>query len=211
MRFVKQGFEMLAPNNLDRTVAVDMLKHIEKIGRVCYKSEAKITPHSYSDFVRMLVRNGHEAMIEHVSITVKFICSRGTSHALVRHRLASFAQESTIYCDYNHNRFDGQIAYILPSEEMRNNKAFVDALMQAELSYRALRTMKVPTSIAREVLPNATKTELVVTANLREWRTILKLRTGKKEGRMTKELISSLLFTLQEVLPEVFEDITPEV
>ena len=196
MRFVKQGFEVLAPNNLDRTVAVDMLKHIEKIGRVCYKSEAKITPHSYSDFVRMLVRNGHEAMIEHAS---------------VRHRLASFAQESTIYCDYNHNRFDGQIAYILPNEEMRNSKAFVDALMQAELSYRALRTMKVPTSIAREVLPNATKTELVVTANLREWRTILKLRTGKKEGRMTKELISSLLFTLQEILPEVFEDITPEV
>ena len=111
MKKIRAGFEILTPISEG---GIKELQHIEKIGRVCYKSEDRITEdgESAKKFVGMLIRNGHEAMIEHSSLSVKFTVDRGVSHELVRHRIASFAQESTRYCNYSNNKFGGECAYI---------------------------------------------------------------------------------------------------
>lgn len=90
------------------------IKMIERAGRTCYKSEDKITEQSAKEFVENLIKRGHEAMLEHSSLSVKFICDRGVSHELVRPRLASFAQESTRYCNYSQDKFGNELTFIKP-------------------------------------------------------------------------------------------------
>lgn len=196
-----------------------VLKKIEKVGRTCYKSEEKITDDSASRFVRMLVKNRHEAMIEHESITVKFITNRSVSHELVRHRLASFGQESQRYVSYNKKGIQfvipdwtkGVIAEgeykECPFDYFPDVKIWFDSLLQAERNYNNLINLKWKPEQARDILPNATKTEIVVTANLREWRHIFQLRTTPQAFSQMRQVMIPLLQELQEKLPEIFEDI----
>jgi thymidylate synthase (FAD) len=109
MKIINSSCEILTPINRN-----NILQSIEIAGRTCYKSEDKITEDSASKFVRMLISRGHEAMIEHNSLTVKFICDRGVSHEIVRHRIASYAQESTRYCNYSNDKFGNEITVIKP-------------------------------------------------------------------------------------------------
>ena len=176
MKIIKAGYEILTPIN-----GQEILKHIELIGRVCYKSEDRITEYSCRPFVKMLINRGHEAMLEHYSFSVKFICDRGVSHEIVRHRIASFAQESTRYCNYGKNN-EG-CTFIAPcfwnnildhgayatSEDKKYNRWF-DCISRAEKTYLALLENGASPQEARSVLPNSLKTEIVMTANLREWR-----------------------------------------
>lgn len=180
-----------------------ILKRIEHAGRTCYKSEDRITDESAKAFVRMLIQRGHESVLEHESITVRFVCDRGISHEIVRHRLASYSQESQRYVRYN-----GDIEFINP--RMPNAKAYEawqELCERAEETYKELLSYGVQPQQARAVLPNSTKTEVVMTANLREWRHFLKLRTSTAAHPQMRELTVPLLHELQEWIHVIFDDI----
>lgn len=168
MKIIDAGYEILSQISENGR---DELQHIEKIGRVCYKSEDRITEdgESAKKFVKMLIDRGHEAMIEHSSLSVKFIVDRGVSHELVRHRIASFAQESTRYCNYSQDKFDNGITFINPFffDEAKYQR-WLGAMARAETAYMDLLSMGATPQEARSVLPNSTKTEITITANYRE-------------------------------------------
>lgn len=186
---------------------VDALAHIERIGRVCYKSEDKITDESAVPFVHMILKRGHESVIEHASMTVRFIVDRGVSHELVRHRLAAFSQESTRYCNYGKS---GEVTFILPcfwGEDDRRMKLWGGAMGQAEAHYLELLRLGTQPQEARSVLPNSLKTEIVMTCNLREWRHVFRLRTSKAAHPQMREVMVPLLTEVQMRIPVLFDDI----
>ena len=183
----------------------EILKRIEKAGRTCYKSEDRITDESAEAFVRKLIERGHESVLEHESLTVRFICDRGISHEIVRHRLASYSQESQRYVRYNDD-----IEFINPHmPNAKAHEAWQELCERAEETYKELLLYGVQPQQARAVLPNSTKTEIVMTANLREWRHFLKLRTAKAAHPQMRELTVPLLHELQGWIPVVFDDIQP--
>jgi len=197
----------------DPAVVEGILKKIEVVGRSCYVSESGICPGSASGFVRRLIERGHEAMLEHASLTVKFIVDRGVSHEIVRHRMASFAQESTRYCNYTQDKFGNEITVIHPFYLKPGTDEWLewfDSCNKAELAYINMLHNGCTPQEARAVLPNSLKTTLWVTANLREWRHIMNLRaagiTGKPHPQMA-EIMVPLLKYFREYLPEVFDDI----
>lgn len=177
-------------------------KVIERIGRVCYKSEEKITDSSAGAFIRMLIDRNHLAMIEHASASLLFICDRGVSHEIVRHRLASFAQESTRYCNYSKDKFGGEITVIKPDEI--DVDVFQAMVSSAEAEYLSLLNDGQSPQIARSILPTCTKTEVVMTANFREWLHFLKLRCAKAAHPQMREVAFEARDILIGVCPEVF-------
>ena len=208
MKIIRAGYEIMTP--IPRDI---ILRQLERCGRVCYKSEDKITEESASKFVKGLVKSGHEAMIEHFFLTVKFICDRGVSHEIVRHRIASYAQESTRYCNYGKEGFGGEITVIYPlflEEGTRGWDIWKESCEAAEKAYFDLLDWGCSPQEARSVLPNSLKTEIIVTMNLREWRHFFKLRaigtTGNPHPQM-REVALPLLREMKEVLPEVFGDL----
>ncbi|MFT3753700.1 MAG: FAD-dependent thymidylate synthase [Paludibacter sp.] len=207
MKLINAGYQILSPIN-----GLEVLKNIERAGRTCYKSENKITDESASEFVRMIIKSGHESVIEHEKITVLFICDRGVSHEIVRHRLASFSQESTRYCNYSKDKFNNELTFISPcwinsDKVLEDESIYLNTLNNAERSYFALLNKGWSPQQARSVLPNSLKTEIVVTANLREWRTIFKQRTSKAAHPQMREIMCSLLDSLKTLLPVIFDDI----
>ena len=189
------------------------LKQIERIARVCYKSEDKISTDlsSAKKLIINLIRNGHEAMLEHGYLSVKFICDRAVSHELVRHRMASFAQESQRYCNYSTDKFDNNVTFIQPwwmdEEDDVGYSVWKKSCLQAERAYFDLMNFGYSPQQARGVLPNCTKTEIVVTANYREWRHILKLRTASDAHPDMRDMMEHLLANLKSLIPIIFDDI----
>ena len=218
-----------ASYKIEKLPSREDMKLIEAAGRVCYKSEEKITDTSFVDFIESIVRRGHESVLEHSMLTVRFICDRGVSHELVRHRLASFSQESTRYCNYG-----GDVTFILPSylqvgssiwhnpehddgagtrtQNVDVNKfnVWYGAMKEAEIAYVKMLQWGCSAQEARAVLPNSTKTEVVMTANLREWRHILKLRTSKASHPQMREIMCPLLAELKASIPVIFDDVSGE-
>ena len=215
MKIVNASHEVILPYKDWKTAHDTILKMIEKAGRTCYKSEDKITPESASKFVRNIIKHGHEAMLEHASITVRFTVDRGVSHELVRHRVASYAQESTRYCNYSQDKFGNEITVVRPLwlKDGLAKDLWETACENAEESYFSLLAEGWTPEEARTVLPNSLKTEVVMTANIREWRHFFRLRalgeTGKPHPQM-EEVALSLLSDLQIHLPELFEDLRRE-
>ena len=205
MKIIKPYFEIIGSVDGD-----SILRHIERCGRVCYKSEDKITDNSAEKFVANIIKRGHEAVLEHQSITVRFVCDRGVSHEIVRHRLASFCQESTRYCNYSKGDFGGEITVIKPLYLMEGTpeyESWFKTCAYMEQKYLALIGMGCSPQEARAVLPNSLKTEVVMTANLREWRHFLKLRTANAAHPQMRQLARPLLCTMRELVPVVFDDI----
>ena len=199
---------------------IDFLKRIEQAGRVCYKSEEKITDTSAPIFVEKLIKHGHDAMIEHAeNISMKFVCDRGVSHEIVRHRLFSFAQESTRYCNYS----DDHITYIIPCwisthvepktyiqyEEVLYpvENDWIRLMWDIERMYKRLCIAGWQPQQARSILPNSLKTEIIVTGNLREWRHFFKLRTARSAHPQMREVAIMALDILKLQIPIVFDDI----
>ena len=238
MILVKPSFEIITPINGE-----EILKNIEFAARTCYKSEGKIIinhipidgkdtyKNSYAESARILIpkliKRGHFAMLEFGGmVTVKFICDRGISHELVRHRLASFAQESTRYCNYDNNE---HIQFVLPIDNPNKDcyKAEFDinnidkdklrpiwfdwftAMIMAETIYKMMvsKDYGISPQIARSVLPNSLKTEINMSANLREWREIFKQRTAEAAHPQMKELMRPLLDEFKKRIPIIFDDI----
>lgn len=190
-----------------------VLQKIEAAARTCYKSEGKIQEGSAAKMVASLIKSGHEAMLEHASVTVKFVVDRGISHELVRHRLASFAQESTRYCDYSKDDFGSEITFIIPEYLEYKSEGWniwKESMKQAEDAYFKMLDFGLSPQQARAVLPNSLKTEVVMTANLREWRHFFKLRalgtTGKPHPQML-EVAVPLLEDMKNLIPVVFDDL----
>ena len=190
-----------------------MLEKIEQVARTCYKSEGKIQEGSAAKMVASLIKSGHEAMLEHASVTVKFVVDRGISHELVRHRLASFAQESTRYCNYSKDDFGSEITFIIPDYLEYKSEGWniwKESMKQAEDAYFKMLDFGLSPQQARAVLPNSLKTEVVMTANLREWRHFFKLRalgtTGKPHPQML-EVAVPLLEDMKNLIPVVFDDL----
>lgn len=190
-----------------------VLQKIEAAARTCYKSEGKIQEGSAAKLVAGLIKSGHEAMLEHASVTVKFVVDRGISHELVRHRLASFAQESTRYCNYSKDDFGSEITFIIPDYLEYKSEGWniwKESMKQAEDAYFKMLDFGLSPQQARAVLPNSLKTEVVMTANLREWRHFFKLRTlgttGKPHPQML-EVAVPLLEDMKNLIPVVFDDL----
>ena len=182
----------------------EMLRRIERIGRVCYKSEDKIEDGSAEKFIRGIIRRGHESVIEHESLTVKFICDRGVTHEIVRHRIASYSQESTRYCIDLATGFQ----YDLNSETDRKKyDVWRRAMENAEASYFQMIELGATPQEARSVLPNSLKTELVVTMNLREWRHFFRLRADAAAHPQCREVARMLLERFAGDYPVFFADL----
>lgn len=205
MRIIEPSVEVL-----DELDGYEILKKIERIGRVCYKSEERITSESSKVFIGNILQNGHESVIEHEKVSVRFICDRGVSHEIVRHRIASYSQESTRYCNYSNDKFGKEITVIKPlfwEEDSREYKVWYDAMLYSEQAYQQLIQMGAKPQEARSVLPNSLKTEIVVTMNLREWRHFFKLRTTVNAHPQMREIACMALDTLRKEIPIIFDDI----
>ena len=187
-----------------------MLQRIERFGRVCYKSEDKATDGSAREFVRKILTNKHESVLEHEKITLRVICDRGVTHELVRHRIGSYSQESTRYCNYSQSKYGREITCIRPgfwSEDDVKMKIWRDSMTEAESRYFELLDSGATPQEARSVLPNSLKTEIIVTYNLREWRHFLRLRTAAGAHPQMKEVAFEIHRILKEAVPVVFDTI----
>lgn len=202
LKIVQQSHEWITPLNRDVT-----LKRIEQIARTCYKSEGAIKPGSAEKMVAMLCKNHHYAMIEHISLSCKFITDRGVANEIVRHRIGSYAQESTRYCNYSKDKFDNQITVIDHGYTGYTREYWFSACDYAEGFYQDMIASGATPEQARDVLPLCLKTEIVCTWNLREWHEVLRLRTAKDAHPAIRELMIPVLHELQEVYPEIFNDI----
>ena len=236
MKLIKPSTELLTNINGEQ-----ILKDIEIASRTCYKSESKIEYINWTgdivnniqedvpfqcksarSLIKMLITKGHEAMLEFGgNITVKFICDRGVSHELVRHRLCSFAQESTRYCNYGK---DEHITFIIPCwtvieegtyehSSVRDDpteEEWISFMRQCEESYNMLIEEGWQPQQARSILPNSVKTEINISTNIRDWRHIFQLRTSKAAHPQMRELMIPLLAKFKELIPILFDDINPE-
>lgn len=221
MKLIKPSYTILNENDL-----FSAAKAIEVAARTCYKSEDKISDTSEVALIVKLISMGHEAMLEFgPSISVLFVCDRGVSHELVRHRLCSFAQESTRYCNYSKDKFDNQVTFIIPpwvnnvsngatyqqgygfTHEDNSVMLWGNFLLDTEATYMRLLELGWQPQQARAVLPNSLKTEIVVKSNIREWRHIFKQRTSSKAHPQMRELMIPLLEHFKKFCPLLFNDI----
>lgn len=200
MKIIEQSWQWLyKPDNV--------LQFLERCGRTAYKSENRITEGSAIKFVKMLMDSKHESVIEHVSASVLFITNRAITHELIRHRLSSYTQESTRYVKYNNDNMEFIKPVWWDTSTESQKRTWVMAMDEAEQSYNVLMNEGWKAEQARDVLPNALKTEIVVTTNLREWRHIFKLRTDKSAHPQIRELMTSCLTGFRQEIPVIFDEI----
>lgn len=211
MNIIKPDIEIIDMEDYET-----ITRKIEKIGRVCYKSEGKISDESAERFIRNLIKSGHESVIEHESVTVRMICDRGITHEIVRHRIASYSQESTRYCNYMGDKFGNEITvidiaggfeYDLDNEtDLKKYEAWMRAMENAEKSYFEMLELGATPQEARSVLPNSLKTEIVMTMNLRAWRNFFRLRCDSHAHPQMREVANIALRVFKEKLPVFFCD-----
>lgn len=213
MKIIKPSIEITTP--IDRDY---ILKHLEKCGRTCYKSEDQITEDSASKFVSMIKKRKHDSVLEHIAITVKVICDRGVTHEIVRHRIGcSYSQESTRYCNYFKDKYGNEITVIEPcfwsgysehNAAERERKELYDewkaAMEDAERHYNNLIAKGAKAQEARSVLPNSLKTEIVMTLNLRAWLHFFDLRCAEAAHPQMREISDMIKKEFLTQLPEIF-------
>ena len=205
MKIVKPSYEIVT--DID---GLAMLKRIEAAGRTCYKSESKITDDSCREFIAKILKSGHHSVIEHESVSVRIVCDRGITHEIVRHRLASYSQESTRYCNYSKGKYGGEITVIKPyfwQEDCVGYRLWLEAMQHAERLYLELVDKGASAQEARSVLPNSLKTEIVMTCNVREWRHFFKLRAAPAAHPQMREIAMPMLAEFKSLIPVIFDDI----
>ena len=206
MIITEQSFELIDDIN-----AQEILQKLERCGRICYKSEDLMTKTSSEKFLRNIIRMGHESVLEHQSITVKVVTSRGISHQIVRHRVGTaYSQESQRYVNYSKGKYGGDITFIKPSYleyDSKEFKVWEMSCINAETDYFGLLNMGQTPEQAREVLPNCTKTGIIITMNIRAWRHFFKQRTPKTAHPEMRELAIPMLEYFKMRLPVLFDDI----
>lgn len=211
MKIIESSVQLLTPLALNESA----LTLIEFAGRTCYKSENLMTDETAKNFVSSIIKRGHLSVIEHSSVSVKFVVDRGVSHEIVRHRLASYSQESTRYCNYSKDKFGNELTFIRPvnfTEGSEEYETWENAMERAERTYlKMVNELKVAPQDARSVLPNSLKTELIMTTNLREWRHFFQLRTSGAAHPDMRWIAIQLLSLFAENIPAVFDDLWKEI
>jgi thymidylate synthase (FAD) len=186
----------------------EILRKIEKAGRTCYKSEA-LNDDSAKTFVAKIIKNGHHSVLEHEKITVRVVCDRGVTHEIVRHRLGSYSQESTRYCNYSKDRFGKEITLIPMMDNLTT--AQIDRRMalwqHMEEVYMAEIAEGISPQQARDNLPTCLKSEIVMTYNVREWRHFFTLRTAKAAHPQMRKITCRLLADFRRMIPVAFDDV----
>lgn len=205
VKVIAPSVEILTPLDGD-----SILKHIELCARNCYKSEDKITDDSARKMVKKLIEMGHEAMIEHFNITVRLITDIGVLKDLSRHRLVSFAVESTRYCMYSKDKFGSQLTVMEPPVLEKGTEAYniwLKGMEDIEKAYNSLAAMGYKADVCRTLLPHGLKVEMIMTSNLREWRHIFKLRCAPAAHPTVQQVMKMLLREFKAKIPVVFDDI----
>lgn len=205
MKIIPASYEILTPID-----GAEILRRIEEAGRVCYKSEGAIKSGSAERFVKRIIESGHESVLEHVSFSVRFTVDRGVTHELVRHRVASYSMESTRYCNYGQDKFGSELTFIRPyfwTDGSDAYKTWKEAMEAAERYYLRLIYMGATAQEARGTLPHSVKADIEMTANLREWRHCLRLRTAKASHPQMREVMIPLLAELKSRIPVIFDDL----
>ncbi|MCR5797345.1 MAG: FAD-dependent thymidylate synthase [Eubacterium sp.] len=215
MRVIQPSVEIIDMDSYE-----NILKKIEKIGRVCYKSEGRIAEGSAEKFIKNLLTRQHESVIEHESISVRFTCDRGVTHEIVRHRIASYSQESTRYCNYAVDKFGNEITvidlatgfkYDLNDEKDKAKyEIWTKAMEDAEKHYFELLELGATPEEARSVLPNSLKTEIVVTMDLRSWRHFFRMRVDSHAHPQMRQVAREAFDIFKEKLPVFFADLEGE-
>ncbi len=180
----------------DEIDAKRIMLGIERAGRTCYKSEGRIGDGTAEKFIAAIIKRGHESVLEHEKVTVRFICDRGVTHELVRHRIASYSQESTRYCNYAQDKFGSELTFIKPcfwADDSENMRLWEETMQGIENTYNKMISAGAKPEEARSILPNSLKTEIVVTMNMREWRHYFKLRTSPAAHPQIREISTALL------------------
>lgn len=211
MKIIKPSWRIAALTEADPT---RLMKHLEAMGRICYQSEDAITDTSYDQFLRNIVKRGHEAVLEHATVTAVVICDRGITHEIVRHRIASYCQESTRYCNYSKGKFGNEITVIEPIFWDKNSeeyKTWAHTCEVTEAAYFDLLAVGATPQQARDVLPNSLKTQIAITMNIREWRHFFRLRCAKGAHPQMIEIACKGLTEFYDYFPCLFEDIYKEV
>lgn len=207
MKIIEPSFRFLGGRAPDSAV---ILYRIAEAGRVCYQSEATT---DNKTFVRNLIKRGHESVLEHAIISVRIICDRGVSHELVRHRIASYSQESTRYCNYSKDKFGHELTFIRPPWVDQDayypsaSDAWIKTMLDIECEYMDLIERGWTPEQARTILPNSLKTEIVVTMNLREWRHFFRLRCAPAAHPQMRQIANLLLENFKLCVPVVFDDL----
>lgn len=181
----------------------EIISKVERACRTCYKSEDKICEGSAERLIRSCIKRGHHSILEHANISFRIICDRGVSHEIVRHRIAAYSQESTRYCNYTQDKFDKELTFIYPSwtdimskEELENNnmwKLLKQGAEYSEFTYNSMVLNGAKPEVARAILPNCLKTELVMTMNIRELRHFLTLRCSQAAHPDIREVAFEIL------------------
>lgn len=198
---------------------IDILRHIEYIGRTCYKSHdlnEELDIEKTKRFIKNIITRNHESVLEHQSISIEIITDRAIMAEITRHRMASFAIESQRFCNYSKDKYNKEVTFVLPSflngvdENSDKYKLWKYSCTEAEQYYLKLLETGCKPEEARSVLPNSTKTHIQITANLREWRHIFKLRTSAAAHPDMRILMRDILQSFQTNIPIIFDDIKGE-
>lgn len=205
VKIVSPNIEVITPLDGDY-----ILKHLERCARNCYKSEDKITADSAQKMIKKLIDLGHEAMIEHFSVTVKLTTDVGAYKDLTRHRHASFAIESTRFCNYSKGKYGNELTFMKPSNMEEGSDIYniwYQAMADIEKHYLSMAAKGAAVDQLRMLLPHSTKADVFMTANLREWRHIFKLRCVPATHPSVREIMTMLLNEFRSQLPVLFDDI----
>lgn len=188
---------------------VKIMKRIERACRTCYRSEDKISEESYKNLLTNCLNRGHESVLEHEKITVRIYSDIGTYKDLTRHRFASFSVESTRYCSYNKDKYGNEIAVVNPVyiEDKEVFETWKKAIEDMEKAYMKMKELGASTDMCREILPHSTAAEYTMTANIREWKHILELRTTNHVHPAIRQVLIPLLLLFKEQMPKIFGDI----
>ena len=186
-----------------------IMKNLERACRTCYRSEDLITEESYKTLLKNCINRGHESILEHEKITIRMTCDVGVYKDLTRHRFASFSIESTRYCNYGKDKFDNEINFIRPlfADELDKFNIWKDTMQTIEDAYMKMVAAGYKPDEMRMILPHSVAAEVTMTANIREWKHILDLRTKKMAHPAVQQVMIPLLLNFKKNMPEIFGDI----
>lgn len=189
---------------------IKIMKNIERACRTCYRSEGKITEDSYKTLLNNCITRGHESVLEHEKVTVRMICDLGVYKDLTRHRIAAFSIESTRYCNYGKDKFDNEIKFIKPCNIEEGTELYTiweDACKKIEEDYLKMSNLGATPDQMRMILPHSIAAEVTMTADIREWKHILLLRTSNHAHPAIRQVLIPLLLHFKNEMPEIFADV----
>lgn len=195
---------------VEKVDGTKIMKNIERACRTCYRSEGKINEESYKTLLKNCITRGHESVLEHEKVTVRMFCDIGVYKDLTRHRIASFSIESTRYCNYGKDKFNNEIKFIKPCNIDEGTQLYDNwkkTCEEIEKNYIEMSNLGASPDQLRMILPHSTAAEVTMTANIREWKHILLLRTSSHTHPAIRQLLIPLLLHFKKIMPEIFEEI----